>query len=110
MWLRVARGGANGPTVFRTNGRDRGARRDNRPENESPVGAMPQAAEKHGDQKIAVDQPGLGSAAAPERNIEIVAEAGRERNVPAAPEIGDVEGFVGRIEILRQANPEQIAK
>jgi hypothetical protein len=48
------------------------------PNDEGPVGAMPEAAEKHGDQKIAIDEPVCGDAAAAERDVKIVAQAGRE--------------------------------
>jgi len=80
------------------------------PKDKRPVGAVPETAEKHGDQNIAVDKPVRGYAAASERNVEIIAQAGGKRNVPSTPEIGDVERFVRRVEILREADAEKIAK
>jgi len=48
------------------------------PKDEGPVGAVPEAAEEHGDQKIAIDQPVCRDAAAAERDVEIIAQAGGE--------------------------------
>ncbi len=80
------------------------------PKDKCPIGAVPEAAKKHGDQNIAVDEPIRGDAAAPERNVEIVAQASRERDMPTAPEISDVDCFIRRVEILREADAEKIAE
>ena len=50
----------------------------------------------------------FGSAPrAAERDEEVVAEPRRQGHVPAPPEVGDVLRLEGRVEVLREAEPEQ---
>src|SRR5579863_9511498 len=59
---------------------------DRAPDDEGPVGAMPQAAKQHGGHQV-----GIGAhaplAVAAEGYVEVVAQPGAEADVPAAPEV-----------------------
>src|SRR5580765_4351024 len=79
------------------------------PQDKSPVCAVPQSAEEHGDEQIAGRFPGALAAPA-HRNVEIVAQASGKRNVPATPEISDIGSLIGRIEILGQPQSEHVAQ
>ena len=46
------------------------------------------------------DMTGNRHSVAAERNVDVVAEEGRKRNVPSSPEIGDRGGDIGIIEIF----------
>ncbi|KDA51785.1 hypothetical protein L963_1498 [Leuconostoc mesenteroides subsp. cremoris T26] len=75
------------------------------PQHEGPGGAVPQAAEQHRDEEIHVAAP-RPLAIASQRHVEVVAQEGRQRDVPAAPELDDVGRLVGRIEVERQAHAQ----
>ena len=75
------------------------------PENKGPRRAVPQTAEKEGEEKVA-EHPFLAFSVAAQRDIQIVAEPARKRDVPAPPEILDIRGLVWRIEVPRQFDPE----
>src|SRR5579864_7093213 len=54
------------------------------PDDELPGGAVPQAAEQHRQQQVAVGlEPAVAVAA--QRLVQIVAQPGRQRDVPALP-------------------------
>src|SRR6185312_7993795 len=56
------------------------------PHHELPPGAVPDAAEQHRDQQVAVGvEPAVAVAA--ERLVEIVAQPGRQADMPALPEL-----------------------
>jgi hypothetical protein len=59
------------------------------PDDEVPRGPVPEAAEEHRDHEVAVRLPGAAARAA-ERHVEIVAQPGAERDVPAVPEVLEV--------------------
>src|SRR5262245_27958245 len=69
------------------------------PDHEVPTGAVPQAAQKKHDHEIAIRSRRRAAVAA-ERYVEVVAEPGRQRNVPAPPEVLHRFGNVGPPEIL----------
>ncbi len=75
------------------------------PDYEVPTGAMPQAADHHGDDQIDVRHDFRTLAG--QRKIQIIAQPVRKRDVPAAPEIGEVHSGVWHLEIFRQLNPKQ---
>ena len=50
------------------------------------------------------------AAAAAERNEQVIAQPGRQRDVPAPPELGDVGGQVRHVEILGQLVAEQVGR
>ena len=60
---------------------------------------------QHDDQEIRVGTP-RPLAVAAQRQVEVVAQPGRERDVPAAPEVRERFGPVGRVEVLGQHEPE----
>src|ERR1043166_8205542 len=77
------------------------------PHDEPEAGAVPQPAEEHGDGEIAQGfQPPF--ALATERNVEIVAQPTRQRDVPALPEFRGRGREIGREEIARQLDAEQL--
>ena len=59
------------------------------PDHEVPARAVPQPAEQHGDHQVAV-ACALAAAVAAERDVQVVAQPGRQRDVPAPPELADV--------------------
>ncbi len=75
------------------------------PCDEGPGGAVPEPAEQHGEEEVAV-APRRAVPVAAERDIEVVAQETRQRHVPAPPEIDDIDGLVWRIEIERQSDSE----
>ena len=76
------------------------------PDDEFPGRAVPEAAEHHGQQQIAVGpEPAVPVAA--ERDVEIVAQPARQRHVPAPPEVGQRLGPVGLVEVALEAIAEQ---
>src|SRR5262245_27560514 len=79
------------------------------PKNEIPTRTMPESTEQHGNHQVSI---GCQSAATipPEREVKIIAEPGRQGNVPAAPEVAGVESPVGRVEVFRELHAEEVAK
>ena len=73
------------------------------PQHERPVGAVPQPAQQHGDEEIEI-APRPSDAIAAKRDIQIVAQEGRQRDVPAPPEFDDAGRLVRGMEVHRQAN------
>src|SRR5262245_66079918 len=66
---------------------------------------MPEAAQKKHDHEVAI-RPRRRGAIAAERYVEVVAEPGRQRNVPASPEVLHRLRHVRPPEILREAEAE----
>ena len=48
----------------------------------------------------------VSMAVAAERDVDIVAEPGRESDVPAPPEVGKADGRVGKAEIVRESKSQ----
>jgi len=69
------------------------------PGDESPTGSMPQTSQQHGDHQIDVGAL-CAAAVAAEAYIEIVAQPARQRDVPAAPEIGKTQRGVRGVEVV----------
>ncbi len=67
---------------------------------------MPQTAQHHRDHDVAHGAR-LAAGAAPERDVEVVAQPARQRHVPAAPEVLEVARRVGRVEVLGEPEAEQ---
>ncbi len=67
---------------------------------------MPQAAQQEDDDQVAVG-PGLAVTVSAQRDIEIVAEPGRQGDVPAPPEFGDRARAVRQAEVARQGEAER---
>lgn len=76
------------------------------PGNEFPTRAVPDPAEQHRQHHVAVGlQPAIAIAA--QRLVEIVAQPGRQRNMPAVPEFAQPLRPIGLVEIGREAEAEQ---
>ena len=67
---------------------------------------MPQTAHSHGDEIVHIGAHGAAAVAA-QRYVEIVAEPGGEGDVPAVPELAQVERLVGISEVLFQLESHQ---
>ena len=76
------------------------------PDDEREAGAVPQSANEHCGGEIEI-APGFAAPVAAQRDVEIVAQEARQRDVPPMPEFGDAFCLVGRIEIERQNDAEQ---
>ena len=59
------------------------------PQHEVPGGAVPQPAQQHRRHQIDV-APHLAVPVAAERDVDVIAQEPAQRDVPAAPEVGDV--------------------
>lgn len=68
------------------------------PHHEAPRGAVPQAADEHGGEVVEIGA-GRAAAVAAQGYVDIVAQPGGEGYVPAAPEVAEVAGFVGEVEV-----------
>jgi hypothetical protein len=66
---------------------------------------VPEAADEHGGHQGEVGAY-VSVAIAAEGNVDIVAEPGGESDVPAAPEVGEADGRVGKAEIVRESKPQ----
>jgi len=69
------------------------------------VKPCPQAAQQHGDYQAQVGHD-LGALAG-DGEVQVVAQPVGEADVPAAPELGDVDGEVGPVEVARQFDAQQ---
>lgn len=78
---------------------------DSAPDEESPGGSVPQAAEEHGEDEVCVGA-GRASSISAEGDVEVVSEPRGKGDVPAAPEVGDGGGSVGGIEVFCEDEPE----
>jgi len=76
------------------------------PEHEVPARPVPQAAEQHGQEEVQVGAGGAATVAA-ERDVEVVAQPGRQGDVPALPELARTRRQVGPVEVLRQPDSEE---
>lgn len=76
------------------------------PEDEVEAGAVPEAAEEHGEHKVEVGA-GAAVAIAAEGNVEVVTEPGGKRDMPAAPEFGEGAGEVGAAEVDGEVEAEE---
>ena len=79
---------------------------DAAPHHERPRRAVPQAAEQHREHEVPVRVPAAAAVAA-EGDVEVVAQPARQRHVPAAPEVLQAQGDVGRVEVRREADAEE---
>ena len=77
------------------------------PGEESPVGAMPEAADEEDDKGVAHHLP-LADTTAAQRDVDVVTEPGGQRDMPAAPELGNVAAEIGVGEVAAQADSEEL--
>src|SRR5512133_2422201 len=86
---------------------DRGAEAmQETPEQEGPSCPVPQAADQKGSYQVLIGAQ-VSLPVAPERDVDVIPQEPAERHVQAPPEIGDVQGSVGRVEIDRKLDIEQ---
>jgi len=76
------------------------------PSDKGPVGAVPEAAQNHGDHEVGVSA-GFCAAGAAEGDEQVVAQPGGEGDVPAMPEIRRVGGAVGGVKVAGEAVAEE---
>ena len=79
------------------------------PYDESPVGAMPEAAHQEYDERVPYHLC-PGDAAAAQGDVDIVPEPGGQGDVPPAPELGDVAAEIRHVEVAHQLDPEQLRR
>src|SRR5260370_34581552 len=72
---------------------------DGAPNDECPVCAVPKSAQEHDQGKIQVGAARSFLVAA-ERDVEVVAQPGGKRNVPASPKVCDAFGEIGTGEVF----------
>ena len=77
------------------------------PEHERPGRAVPEAADDHRQHQVAVERSRAAAAAA-QRDVEVVAEPGREADVPAGPEVLRAGGEVGQVEVQGQLEAQAL--
>src|SRR5437867_740217 len=77
------------------------------PKHEVPGRAVPKAAEHHRQEQVAIglDAP---PAVAAERDVEVIAEPGRQRDVPAKPEVAGVQREVRQLEIYHELESHEL--
>ena len=76
------------------------------PKDETHRRAVPQSAQQHRQEQVAVG-PDAALAVAAQRDVEVVAQPRRERDVPPPPELGDRRRLVGCVEVFREAEAQQ---
>ena len=68
----------------------------------------PRTAEKEHHHEINIGSP-FGHAIAAKRNVKVITKPGRERDVPAPPEIPDGLCHVGKLEVFEKLEAEHFA-
>src|SRR5262245_4648428 len=78
---------------------------DDAPDDKCPGRAVPESAQEHDDHEIdgGAGRPG---AIAAERDVEVVAQEGRERDVPSTPEVRKTDRRVWKTEVVLEMEPE----
>ena len=85
--------------------KDEGQSVQTAPGNEGPCRPVPKSAEQHGRHQIAIGRD-LSGATAAERDVNIVAQPARKRDVPPTPKIIDGRAGVWDVEILGNVESE----
>src|SRR5690242_3268132 len=78
------------------------------PHDESPICAMPQAAQQHGNEKVNVSAP-LSSPASSQRYIEVIAQPCTQADVPTSPEILEAVSKVWLAKVEHEMKTEQLS-
>ena len=77
------------------------------PDDERPRGAMPEAAEDHGQHQVAID-PESPAAVASQRDVKVIAQPLREADVPSAPEVLGAGREIGEVEVQRELEAQAL--
>jgi hypothetical protein len=75
------------------------------PYNKSPVCTMPKTTYNKNDKGISNRLP-FSAATTTERNVKIIAKPCSKRNMPFAPEFGDISRKIGEIKVPHQPKPK----
>ncbi len=78
------------------------------PDQKGPVGAVPESADKEYDHDVDVF-PECSLSVTAQGNIEVIAEPGRQRNVPPMPEFTDAPGKIGLSEIVHETKSHDLS-
>lgn len=81
-------------------------RMDEAPQHKSPIGAMPETADQE-NEKCVSDRIPFAISRPTKRDVQVVSEPSRKRDVPTTPELGDVSREIGHLEIGHQSNAKQ---
>ena len=73
---------------------------DGAPNHERPIRAVPQTAQEHRGQQVGIGSYAAAVTAA-ERDVQIIAQPGGQRDVPPAPKIAEAYGDKWAVEILK---------
>ena len=76
------------------------------PDGVAPGRPVPEAAQEHHDEEVDVSAHRAAAVAA-EGEVEVLAQPGAERDVPAPPELGQVTGEIRMVEVQRELVTEQ---
>ena len=76
------------------------------PQYKADGGTVPQTTQQHRDEQVKVGAQ-LAFAVASQRDVEVVSQPRRERDVPTSPELGDGGRVVGGIEVLGEVEAHQ---
>ena len=76
------------------------------PEHKVPACTMPQSRQRPDDEQVQIYMP----AVAAQRNVDVIAKEGAERDMPSAPELRDRARDIRQSEVLRVFEPENAAK
>ena len=79
------------------------------PGDEGPVGAVPETRQQEDDEGVA-HHLGLRDTAAAQGNVDVIPEPSRQRDVPPAPELGDVAAEIRHVEVAHQLDPEKLRR
>ena len=77
------------------------------PDDESPVGPVPQSAHQEDDERVP-DNLRLRAAAAAQRDIHVIPEPSGQGDVPTPPELGDIPAEIRNVEVPHQLDTEQL--
>ena len=79
------------------------------PNNESPIGTMPEAAQKE-DHKSVPNDFSFAHSATAQGDINIIPKPSRQGNVPPAPKLSNVPTEIRHVEITHQFYAEQLGR
>ena len=79
------------------------------PSNEGPIGSVPKTAQKENNESVP-NYFCLAHSAAAQRNINIIPEPSRQRDVPTAPKLRNITAEIRHVEVPHQLNAEQFGR
>src|SRR5439155_25995626 len=78
------------------------------PHDEVPARPVPQSAQREHDEEVRVAST-RGDPVPPERDVKVVPKPGRQRDVPAPPEVGHARGKIWIVEVHVVSEDEMAA-